>query len=87
MPSRSARSLWFSFNFDSSIICFIISCWSGCPPGAAGWAALELDPPAGDVDVVCANEEVASKVANRITVSGIDIFMAGFWQRLATIGK
>jgi hypothetical protein len=72
LPSRSVRSLWFSFNFDSSIICFIISSGFGWPLEAAE-EPVEV---AGDEAVVCANEGAAINVANRIVASGIDIFMA-----------
>jgi hypothetical protein len=72
LPSRSVRSLWFSFNFDSSIICFIISCGSGWPLEAAEEPVLV----AGEEAVVCANEGAAINVANKIVVSGIDFFIA-----------
>lgn len=87
MPSRLERSLWFSLSFDSSIICVIISCMFGWPPGAAGWAAPGLDAVTGDEAVVCANEGGAIKVANRIVINGINIFMTTSCQRLATTGK
>src|SRR5437667_1903897 len=77
LPSRLERSLWFSLSFDISLICFIISCGFGCPVGAAGWAAFGLDAVAGDVAGLCANEEIASSVANKIVASDIKIFMGG----------
>src|SRR5213080_341163 len=85
LPSRLERSLWLSLSFDSSIICFIISCGFGWPVAVAGWAAVSgLDAPAGDVDgvcaFICANEEVASIVANRIVINGVNIFMCAFCQ-------
>jgi hypothetical protein len=64
--------LWFSFNFASSIICFIISCWFGWPLDAAA----EPVPAAGDEAVVWANEGVASKVASIIVINSVGIFMA-----------
>src|SRR6266480_2802111 len=87
LPSRSARSLWFSFNFDSSIICFIISCGFGWPVGAFAEAALGLDAPAGDAAVTCANEGAAINIANRIVTNSMGVFMDGFCQWLTTIGK
>src|SRR6266487_818829 len=75
LPSRLERSLWFSLSFDISIICFIISCGFGWPAGAAGWAAPGADAVAGDVAGLCANEEVASSVANRIVIDDINVFM------------
>ncbi len=77
LPSRLERSLWFSFSFDSSIICFIISCGFGCPAGAAGWAAPGLDAVAGDVASLCANEEVVINVANTTVISEVNVFMGG----------
>src|ERR1043166_5331900 len=66
LPSRLDRSLWFSLSFDISIICFIISCGFGCPLAAAGWGELALDALSGGAAGVCANEEIADNVANRI---------------------
>jgi hypothetical protein len=74
-------------SFDISTICFIISCGFGCPVGAAGWAAPGLDAVVGDVAGLCANEEVAIKVAKRIVIIGINIFMAVFCQRRVMSGK
>src|SRR5437773_4183013 len=78
LPSRLERSLWFSLSFDISLICFIISCGFGCPAGAAGWAALGgLDAPAGAESGFCANKEVAIKVAKRIVINDMNVFMGG----------
>src|SRR5262249_20170155 len=76
LPSRLERSLWFSLSFEISTICFIISCGFGWPGGAAGWAAPEAESLAGDVAGLCANEEVASSVANTIVISEVNVFMA-----------
>jgi hypothetical protein len=54
-----------------------MSCGFGCPVGAAGWAAPGLDAVAGDVAGLCANEEVAITLANRIVINDINIFMEG----------
>src|SRR6266568_8829479 len=81
LPSRLERSLWFSLSFDISIICFIISCGFGWPVAVDGWAALSgLDAAAGDVVGLCANEEVAITIANRVVSNGMNIFMAEFCQ-------
>jgi hypothetical protein len=64
-------------SFDISLICFIISCGFGCPVEAAGWAASGLDAVAGDVAGLCANEEVVIKVAQRIVINDMNIFMGG----------
>src|SRR6266849_10614756 len=77
LPSRLERSLWFSLSFDISLIFFIISCGFGCPVGAAGWAALRAESVAGDVAGLCANEEVATKVAKRIVINDMNVFMGG----------
>ena len=42
-----------------------------------GWAALGADAVAGDVAGLCANEEVAIKVAKRIVINDMNIFMGG----------
>src|SRR6266700_6438809 len=76
LPSRLESNLWFSFNFDSSIISFIMSAAFGCPVGAlasvppAGFAGTgtvplfeALPPAAGDVVVCWAKDETASDVA------------------------
>src|ERR1043166_10211250 len=76
LPSRLERSLWFSLSFDSSIICFIISCGFGWPPEAAGWpASLAVDAVAGDVAGLCVNDEVAISAANKIVTNDINVFM------------
>ena len=72
--------MWFSFNFDSSIICFIISCGFGWPVAFAGWAALAPDAVAGDVAGVWANEGIAINVAIRIVINEVRFFMAAFCQ-------
>jgi len=64
-------------SFDISIICFIISCGFGWPVALTGWAALGADAVAGDVAGLCANEGVASSVANRIVISELNVFMGG----------
>src|SRR5213080_2677437 len=74
LPSRSVRSLWFSFNFDSSIICFIISCGFGGLPGALT-AADDDVPAAGDVAEVCADEGLAIAIANRMAANDVNFFM------------
>jgi len=68
------RSLWFSFNFDSSIICFIISCGFGGLPGALT-AADDDVPAAGDVAEVCADEGLAIAIANRMAANDVNFFM------------
>src|ERR1700686_372111 len=66
----SPSSLWFSFNFDSSIICFIISASLGWPLGAAtGFVAA-----AGEVAVSWANAGIAINVAKRV-VKNREVFM------------
>src|ERR1051326_444169 len=75
LTSRLERSLLFSFSFDSSIICFIISCGFGWPAGAAGWAPLAADAVAGELAGLCANDEDALNIANKIVMSEIDLFM------------
>jgi hypothetical protein len=75
--------LWFSFNFDISIICFIISCGFGWPLGAAA----EVVAAAGDSAEVCANEGATINVVDRIVIKSVGIFMAGFCQRPTAIGK
>ena len=62
--------MWFSFNFDISIICFIISASFGCPLDAAGaddWFAGTGTCPIFEAllsgaDEVWAKEEAASEV-------------------------
>src|SRR5438309_11528321 len=66
LPSRLERSLWFSLSFDSSIICFIISCGFGWPVAFAGWASFAPDAVACDVAGVWVNEGITINVANRI---------------------
>ena len=82
LPSRLERSLWFSLSFDSSIICFIISCGFGWPVAFAGWAALAPDAVAGDVAGVWANEGIAINVANRIVINEVKVFMVRILPRL-----
>src|ERR1041385_2376482 len=75
LPSRLERSLWFSLSFDSSIICFIISCGFGWPAAAAGCPALGADSVEGDVGGLCAKEKIPTKVANRIVINDRNLFM------------
>ena len=93
LPSRLERSLWLSLSFDSSIICFIISCGFGWPVAVAGWAALVPDAVAGDVAGVWANEDIAINVANRIAINEVKVFMVrslavirGDWQATTDFG-
>src|SRR5436190_19876198 len=86
LPSRSVRSLWFSLSFDISIICFIISCGFGGPPGALTAPAGDVAT-AGDVAEVCANKGLAIAIANRMAANDVNFFMvcivpvtSGQWQ-------
>src|SRR6266446_2028923 len=71
LPSRLERSLWFSLSFDISLICFIISCGFGWPPGGATWLVAARGDSAG----LCGNEGLAIKVANRIVINDMNVFM------------
>src|SRR3954451_22858462 len=55
-PASWPRSLWFSVNFESSIICFIISASFGWSVAALGTAAVEVAA-VGEVEVACENAE------------------------------
>jgi hypothetical protein len=85
-----ARSLWFSFNFARSIICFISS--------ALGWfevvvvVAVVFDVEAGLVAVelvgggvgLCANEiETAPRRTQDDLRSVVRLFIGRVWQRMA----
>src|SRR6476660_5125769 len=71
----SASSLWFSLSLDISTICFIISCGLGCPVALVACVAVSASAAAGDVAGLCANEEVAIIVANRIVIKDVNVFM------------
>jgi hypothetical protein len=75
--------LWFSFNFESSIICFIISASFGCP--AAGAAAAGGLVAVADV-WACANEGIVINAAKRI-VKNREVFMAPIFPNKVEIGK
>src|SRR5581483_4035560 len=90
---RLASSLWFSFNFESSIICCIIFCISaalGCPPGEVALAPVGfagtgtepllevLSPGAGEV---WAKDDRARDVAVKKVLTNTVVFMMrALWQ-------
>src|SRR5207302_2810135 len=77
LPSRLDRSLWFSLSFDSSIICFIISCGFGWPVAFDGWAAFAPDAVAGGVAGVWAIEGIVINVATRILlIEAMDFYVS-----------